>query len=505
MKSRRPTSTIYQLLCSEIFPSDSEPQKVDLNGTGVSPLDSLINLVKVPFMMEHFMAFGVFSCASSLLTLLTIVPLRLFVNLTSIGRSCFLNQRDIRQRLKFIEKDLVVTAGVGLTLILLHSLDTSKIYHNIRAGTAVKLYVMVNVLDVAEKLLSSIGHDILKLLFKVDASYRKLGALLAAVLYLYCHSYILVYQIISLNVAINSYSNALLTLILSNQFAELKSSIFKKFDREGLFQIAIADLSERFQLLFFLMVISIRNFLQLYSPGTTASVTSQFLEFYLKPKSWISFGALNWLSPFVSSWINLLAGPMFIVIGSELLVDLVKHYYILKFNKIKPEMFAKFLRILSIDHLNNIHSEHSLDDIVLSRRIGLPMFAMLIVLIKMTAVPFVTKIAATNGTHMAIVVFILVILVLLVVRMSLTLFLLRWSNFVSRKYKSSASSPEYTAGQPSPGVVEVNDTLRKHLYDKNEQMPPSAGELRVQKGRTAEKDKRLERVNRYEMSSKRIW
>ena len=44
------------------------------------------------------------------------------------------------------------------------------------------------------------------------------------------HAYILIYQTVSLNVAANSYSNALMTLLLSNQFAELKSSVLKSLN-----------------------------------------------------------------------------------------------------------------------------------------------------------------------------------------------------------------------------------------------------------------------------------
>lgn len=42
---------------------------------------------------------------------------------------------------------------------------------------------------------------------------------------------------ITLNVAINFYSNALLSLLISNQFVEIKQSVFKKFEKENLFQL----------------------------------------------------------------------------------------------------------------------------------------------------------------------------------------------------------------------------------------------------------------------------
>jgi hypothetical protein len=54
------------------------------------------------------------------------------------------------------------------------------------------------------------------------------------------HATILVYQLISLNTAINSYDYSLLTLLLSNQFVEIKGSVFKKFEKDNLFQITCA-------------------------------------------------------------------------------------------------------------------------------------------------------------------------------------------------------------------------------------------------------------------------
>ena len=50
----------------------------------------------------------------------------------------------------------------------------------------------------------------------------------------------MIYQMISLNVAVNSYDHALLTLLVSNQFVEIKGSVFKKFEKDNLFQITCA-------------------------------------------------------------------------------------------------------------------------------------------------------------------------------------------------------------------------------------------------------------------------
>lgn len=65
--------------------------------------------------------------------------------------------------------------------------------------------------------------------------YLNLGSVHAV-----AHTVILVYELISLNIAINAFDNSLLTLLLSNQFVEIKGSVFKKFEKDNLFQITCA-------------------------------------------------------------------------------------------------------------------------------------------------------------------------------------------------------------------------------------------------------------------------
>ena len=52
----------------------------------------------------------------------------------------------------------------------------------------------------------------------------------------------LFFQVVTLNVAVNSYSNALLSLLMSNQFVEIKGTVFKKFEKENLFQMSCAGI-----------------------------------------------------------------------------------------------------------------------------------------------------------------------------------------------------------------------------------------------------------------------
>jgi hypothetical protein len=108
--------------------------------------------------------------------------------------------------------------------------------------------------QICDKLCSAFGHDILDSLFSkatvtaqqrratpTATARRRLGRVthfLVALVYVYAHAMVLFYQVMTLNVAVNSYNNALLTLLMSNQFVEIKGSVFKRFERENLFQLS---------------------------------------------------------------------------------------------------------------------------------------------------------------------------------------------------------------------------------------------------------------------------
>ncbi|RUS15833.1 eukaryotic membrane protein family-domain-containing protein [Endogone sp. FLAS-F59071] len=122
---------------------------------------------------------------------------------------------------------------------------------------------------------------------------------------------------VTLNVAINFYSNELLTLLISNQFVEIKGSVFKKFERENLFQLSCSDIVERFQQFIFLLLITLRNVIELSE--------SPPLPFSILPSTFVPLFKLPTNTTFDS-----LLTPVFMVIVSELLVDWLKHAFITK-------------------------------------------------------------------------------------------------------------------------------------------------------------------------------
>lgn len=408
--------------------------------------EQLINMAKVPFNLERFIIFGLLVCLNSFLTLFTLVPLKISIicytafldfvtNLSQTGQP---DVSILTRKLHFIKRDLIHVFVIISTVALLASptVEVSRLYHDVRGQAHLKLYVIFGVLEVTDKLLSSIGQEIFTVLMGIpvtNTNIKNMGRLalfvIIALIYSACHSYVLIYQSVSLHVAANSYSNALMALLLSNQFAELKGAVFKKFDREGLFQVAMSDLTERFQLSLMLFIISIRNLAQL-------NMTQLGL---VVPDSWKSW----------NKWFGAIFGPSMVVLGSEVFVDWLKHCFIIKFNRIKPRVYKNFLYVLSTDFMEvfTSNSKRSTlneisDYIYLAKRIGLPISSLSICFLRMTLhdlkqiyVPsFSLPSILACGTLAA-----LTFVMLLVIRLLLGLWLLQWARRIKHKHEAYQS------------------------------------------------------------------
>lgn len=249
---------------------------------------------------------------------------------------------------------------------------SSKLVSQTQSTGTIKLSIQ----KVCDRLFSALGQDVLECLFSKETLERKpdgrskilrpFWLFILALLYNLVHATALFYQVITLNVAVNSYSNALLTLLMSNQFVEIKSTVFKKFEKENLFQLTCADVVERFQLWLMLMIIASRNIIETgglslggpdnaTSGHSTSSMPLQGPS--ILPKSFTM----------LPDWTGQVMGPFVLVLGSEMLVDWIKHAYITKFNNTKPAIYGRFLDILAKDYYSNAFGDQNL-----TRRLGLP-------------------------------------------------------------------------------------------------------------------------------------
>ncbi|SAM01472.1 hypothetical protein [Absidia glauca] len=277
---------------------------------------------------------------------------------------------------------------------MMSSLDPSRLYHSIRGQAVLKLYVVLNVLEVCDKLCCSVGVDILDALFSKSTlgsstsedtgsatSYARrqlkpITLFFMACGYMLLHTSVLFFQMITLNVAINFYSNALLTLLISNQFVEIKQSVFKKFERENLFQLSCSDIVERFQQSAYLMIITLRNVVELSESSPSSILPSTFVPLFKLP---------------ATTSLNTLMTPVVMVIASELIVDWIKHAFITKFNQIRPSIYSKYIDVLCKDLVVGSPGRHSAgkknafidQSPVVSRRIGFPSLPLACMAIRM--------------------------------------------------------------------------------------------------------------------------
>jgi hypothetical protein len=314
------------------------------------------------------------------------------------------------------------------TCCVLMYFDASRMYHWIRGQAAIKLYVIYNVLEVSDRLLAAIGQDVLECLFSREALERRpdgrskiirpFWLFLVALVYTVSHALSLFYQVMTLNVAVNSYSNALITLLLSNQFVEIKSTVFRKFEKENLFQLTCADVVERFQLWLMLTIIASRNIVETGAfnfignlglgssfPGQSSTITnstplstpprtaSSILPqaFTLFPSSILS--SFNSVNSFIPTLAQVL-GPFLVVLGSEMLVDWLKHAYINKFNNNRPAIYSRFLDVLAKDYYTNAFGEQNL-----TRRIGLPVIPLSCLFFRVSVQTYQMFLAALLPQH----------------------------------------------------------------------------------------------------------
>lgn len=336
----QPLFSLWDYLWEELLATDFDSHQ-ELKWERVS------NFLSIPLAMEKIIGFGFILCLDSFLYTFTILPIRFalatirfFLNFFKVSKLLL----PPSQKADILRMMLLVVS----IMVLIPLTDASKIYHSIRGQDTIKLYVIFNALEIADRLCASIGQDILDCLFsrstlevlsrRVPVTSNTLRPFVffgLATLYIVCHSLVMIYQLLSLNVAVNSYDHALLTLLVSNQFVEIKGSVFKKFEKDNLFQITCADIVERFTLSLMLLIVAFRNLIEL--SGSEFDFTGGFVL----PMSFGWFIGNNVL------WT--ISYPVVTVMASEILVDWLKHAFISKFNHIRPSVYERYTDVLCRD------------------------------------------------------------------------------------------------------------------------------------------------------------
>lgn len=325
--------------------------------------------LKVPIEFEKFMFQAYFQIVDTFLFVFTLLPVRFLLScwfLISRSLNQFLSRFFLHQRhprfsgdhLLHNHNSLLQPAEVcdllrGLILIsatvLISYVDTSILYHNIKSQSVIKLYIFFNMLEVFDKLMSTFGCDILDALFwtatepvhQHDRNKQRFGILshlFAAILYVLMHSLLVLLQATTLNVALNSKNKALLTIMMSNNFVELKGMVFKKFEKNNLFHMSCSDVRERHHFLILLIIVMLQT---------------------LKEYNWNE------------EQFYVLLPDCILILISEVVVDWFKHAFVTRFNEISSEVYREYTITLAYDltssKLKKAYADHS--DLI-SRRMG---------------------------------------------------------------------------------------------------------------------------------------
>lgn len=142
-----------------------------------------------------------------------------------------------------------------LSHFIIKDINTSRLYHLIKLQSYMKIFALINLLQLIEKLTSTILVDL-----TATRDNKKICFLLELPI-LFVNSLVIIMQALTYNVIINSRNNKKLNiLLLTISFNKLKSTTFKKFTGSSLFQIILQDSNDRFQLNLALLIVCLKNY-----------------------------------------------------------------------------------------------------------------------------------------------------------------------------------------------------------------------------------------------------
>ncbi|EFJ52305.1 hypothetical protein VOLCADRAFT_86592 [Volvox carteri f. nagariensis] len=165
-------------------------------------------------------------------------------------------------------------------------------------------------------ILSNFGNDVLEALSGTCTQWlagkKRLWELasdaLVACIIVTLHALTLMCQALIVAVALNSSRNGLVALLIANNFVEIKSTVFKKWDSTRIWALVCADAVERFHLLVVLSFVVVE---EMDSAGS-----------WLPPHDYLRVCVL--------------------MVAAEVVIDIIKHAVLGKFNEVRPGLYREF-------------------------------------------------------------------------------------------------------------------------------------------------------------------
>ncbi|KAL7542817.1 hypothetical protein ACHAXR_012140 [Thalassiosira sp. AJA248-18] len=324
--------TMKEYVINDLLNIDSRNQ----DGSATEDIDAnMEEFLRIPSKLEILMIFSLAVCIDSFLYAWAMLPLKFiwgWICLVCSGVSLGKGVRGIRFHRRHLYPLMQSVLIYFVYSQVLCPISIGKLYHWIRGQAMLKLYVLIAIVEVFDRLLCSFGQDAWDSLYwnttKRPWHPRMFVSLIVVGIYVTIHSLFLFVHVATLSVAVNSADNALLTLLISGNFAEIKSTVFKKYNKQNLFKITTSDICERFKLALFLLLILFVNRFQ-------GEMTKSMVQDYYS-----------------------MCG---IVFAAELISDWIKHSFITKFNLIKSTTYFDYALVISGDVTGIGHEGLNLD------------------------------------------------------------------------------------------------------------------------------------------------
>ncbi|KAH8069296.1 hypothetical protein JL721_6116 [Aureococcus anophagefferens] len=298
--------------------------------------EAIDNFLAVPAKFERFVAFGVLACLDTFLYTVTFLPLRAGIAAGWLALEAWRRATSQRARPSYAitafdgfsrarAYDLARFLTILLVNYVLKQVPLSRAYHWIRGQNTIKLYVIVGIMEVFDRLLCAFSQDALDSFYLTTrhaTEWRRVLLFFGLVnVVVVSHSLLLYTHLTTLNVVVNaSEDSALVALLVSNNFSEIKSAVFKKYNATNLFDIACSDVCERFKLLLFLCLLTLLSWSQVAGDAEERS-----------------------------SGLRVVAAQSAVVFGFEVVADWLKHAFVAKFNRLDASVFDAYAARLARD------------------------------------------------------------------------------------------------------------------------------------------------------------
>ncbi|KAG1677819.1 hypothetical protein FOA52_008583 [Chlamydomonas sp. UWO 241] len=345
--SAEPMQSFSDYLLGEASPLEKLPTADFV--WGQTERDRVYNfLLYVPYQLERLLEFSLLLCIDSFMGVLTMVPLRGALAMahalrapqvgpsSTAGASASAVPQRTRLHGSQIFDILTLLILVAVT-IALRAIRPGFIYFMFKDITNefLKMSVLSSLFEIADRILGTIGLDVLEALSGTCTQWalgtKRLSHVAADTLVATCvvllHAVTLMCQALILAVALNSHRHGLIGLLIASNFVEIKGSVFKRWDIERIRTLAKADVVERFQLMCVLVFIIVEDM----DSSATFVPSSSILRESLR------------------------------ILGAEVVIDIVKHACVGKFNDVRPGIYREYMRDLCVEvSASQSHNLHKL-------------------------------------------------------------------------------------------------------------------------------------------------